>query len=85
MGVVGRRTAVVYARGPGVGSLVVPAVSETAPPASDDERHPVTPAYADVSLAVAKAVSPPTQIKTNGFVNTLRGTLNDALNSQALL
>jgi multiple sugar transport system substrate-binding protein len=47
--------------------------------------RPVTPAYADVSLAVAKAVSPPTQIKTNGFVNSLRGTLKDALNSQALL
>jgi multiple sugar transport system substrate-binding protein len=47
--------------------------------------RPVTPAYADVSLAVAKAVSPPTSIETNGFVNTLRGTLKDALNSQALL
>jgi multiple sugar transport system substrate-binding protein len=47
--------------------------------------RPVTPAYADVSLAVAKAVSPPTSIKTDGFVNTLRGTLKDALNSQALL
>jgi multiple sugar transport system substrate-binding protein len=47
--------------------------------------RPVTPAYADVSLAVAKAVSPPTSIKTNGFVNSLRGTLKDALNSQALL
>jgi multiple sugar transport system substrate-binding protein len=47
--------------------------------------RPVTPAYADVSLAVAKAVSPPTEIQTNGFVNSLRGTLKDALNSQALL
>jgi trehalose/maltose transport system substrate-binding protein len=47
--------------------------------------RPVTPAYADVSLAVAKAVSPPINIKTDGFVNTLRGTLKDALNSQALL
>jgi len=47
--------------------------------------RPVTPAYADVSLAVAKAVSPPTSIKTDGFVNALRGTLKDALNSQALL
>src|SRR3954452_23793683 len=47
--------------------------------------RPVTPAYADVSLAVAKAVSPPTSIETNGFVNSLRGTLKDALNSQALL
>jgi trehalose/maltose transport system substrate-binding protein len=47
--------------------------------------RPVTPAYADVSLAVAKAVSPPINIKTDGFVNRLRGTLKDALNSQALL
>jgi multiple sugar transport system substrate-binding protein len=47
--------------------------------------RPVTPAYADVSLAIAKAVSPPSSIQTNGFVNSLRGTLKDALNSQALL
>jgi multiple sugar transport system substrate-binding protein len=47
--------------------------------------RPVTPAYADVSLAIAKAVSPPSSIQTNGFVNALRGTLKDALNSQALL
>ena len=47
--------------------------------------RPVTPAYADVSLAIAKEVSPPTQIQTNGFVDSLRGTLKDALNSQALL
>jgi multiple sugar transport system substrate-binding protein len=47
--------------------------------------RPVTPAYADVSLAIAKDVSPPNQIQTNGFVNSLRGTLNDALDSQALL
>jgi multiple sugar transport system substrate-binding protein len=47
--------------------------------------RPVTPAYADVSLAVAKAVSPPIDIKTDGFVNSLRGTLKDALNSEALL
>jgi multiple sugar transport system substrate-binding protein len=47
--------------------------------------RPVTPAYADVSLAIAKAVSPPSSIQTNGFVDALRGTLSDALNSQALL
>jgi ABC-type glycerol-3-phosphate transport system substrate-binding protein len=47
--------------------------------------RPVTPAYADVSLAIAKAVSPPSSIKTDGFVNALRGTLGDALKSQALL
>jgi multiple sugar transport system substrate-binding protein len=47
--------------------------------------RPVTPAYADVSLAIAKAVSPPTQIKLNNFVDTLRTTLDDALNSRSLL
>jgi multiple sugar transport system substrate-binding protein len=47
--------------------------------------RPVTPAYADVSLAIAKAVSPPSSIQTNGFVDALRGTLKDALNSGALL
>ncbi|MDX6658179.1 MAG: trehalose/maltose transport system substrate-binding protein [Solirubrobacteraceae bacterium] len=47
--------------------------------------RPETPAYADVSLAIAKAVSPPTQIKTKGFVAALRGTLEDALKSRSLL
>ena len=47
--------------------------------------RPVTPAYADVSLAVAKAVSPPTSIKLDGFVDSLRSTLKDAVKSQALL
>jgi multiple sugar transport system substrate-binding protein len=48
--------------------------------------RPETPAYADVSLAIAKAVSPPSSIKTGpSFLDSLRGTLNDALNSQALL
>jgi multiple sugar transport system substrate-binding protein len=47
--------------------------------------RPVTPAYADVSLAIAKAVSPPSSIQLNGFVDNLRGTLKDALNSGALL
>ena len=47
--------------------------------------RPQTPAYADVSLAIAKAVSPPSSIDTNGILNRLRGTLKDALNSGALL
>src|SRR3954453_5229903 len=47
--------------------------------------RPVTPAYADVSLAIAKAVSPPSSIKLDNFAQTLRGTLKDALNSGALL
>jgi hypothetical protein len=38
-----------------------------------------------VSLAIAKAVSPPSSIKVNGFVNALRGTLSDAVKSQALI
>lgn len=52
---------------------------------ADAAVRPVTPAYADVSLAIAKAVSPPSSIQTNGFVDALRGTLKDALNSGALL
>jgi multiple sugar transport system substrate-binding protein len=52
---------------------------------SNGAIRPVTPAYADVSLAIAKAVSPPSSIKVNGFVNALRGTLKDAVKSQALL
>ncbi|HEX4734244.1 MAG TPA: ABC transporter substrate-binding protein [Thermoleophilaceae bacterium] len=47
--------------------------------------RPVTPAYADVSLAIAKAVSPPSSIKVQGFVDALRGTLKDAVKSQALI
>jgi multiple sugar transport system substrate-binding protein len=47
--------------------------------------RPQTPAYADVSLAVAKAVSPPSSIDTNGFTGRLKSTLDDALNSKALL
>ena len=47
--------------------------------------RPQTPAYADVSLAIAKAVSPPSSIKPNSLVKSLRSTLKDALKSQALL
>lgn len=46
--------------------------------------RPVTPAYADVSLAVYKTVSPPTAIQLNGFVPTLRSRLSDALQSKGL-
>jgi multiple sugar transport system substrate-binding protein len=46
--------------------------------------RPVTPAYADVSLAVYKTVSPPTAIQLNGFVPTLRSRLSDALESKGL-
>jgi len=47
--------------------------------------RPQTPAYADVSLAIAKAVSPPSSINPKSLVKSLSGTLKDALKSQALL
>jgi multiple sugar transport system substrate-binding protein len=46
--------------------------------------RPQTPAYADVSLAIAKTVSPPSNINLNGFVDDLRGKLGDALDSKGL-
>lgn len=46
--------------------------------------RPVTPAYADVSLAVYKTVSPAANIKLDGFVEDLRAKLKDALNSKGL-
>ena len=46
--------------------------------------RPQTPAYADVSLAIAKTVSPPSEIQLNGFVDDLRSKLSDALNSKGL-
>jgi multiple sugar transport system substrate-binding protein len=46
--------------------------------------RPQTPAYADVSLAIATSVSPPQSIKVNGFDNSLNGKLKDALNSKGL-
>jgi multiple sugar transport system substrate-binding protein len=46
--------------------------------------RPQTPAYADVSLAIAKTVSPPSNINLGGFVDDLRSKLDDALNSKAL-
>jgi multiple sugar transport system substrate-binding protein len=47
--------------------------------------RPQTPAYADVSLAVAKAVSPPSGIEVDGFTDRLAGTLEDALESKGLI
>jgi multiple sugar transport system substrate-binding protein len=46
--------------------------------------RPQTPAYADVSLAIATTVSPPSDIQLNGFVANLRGKLQDALESKGL-
>jgi multiple sugar transport system substrate-binding protein len=46
--------------------------------------RPQTPAYADVSLAISKTVSPPSKIKPDGFVDDLRSKLSDALQSKGL-
>jgi multiple sugar transport system substrate-binding protein len=46
--------------------------------------RPQTPAYADVSLAIYKLVSPAQSIELDGFVNTLKDRLDDALNSKGL-
>ena len=46
--------------------------------------RPQTPAYADVSLAIATTVSPPSNIDLNGFVASMRGRLRDALESKGL-
>jgi multiple sugar transport system substrate-binding protein len=46
--------------------------------------RPQTPAYSDVSLAIATTVSPPSAIELNGFVSSLRAKLQDALESKGL-
>jgi multiple sugar transport system substrate-binding protein len=46
--------------------------------------RPQTPAYADVSLAIATTVSPPSNIQPGGFVANLRAKLQDALESKGL-
>jgi multiple sugar transport system substrate-binding protein len=46
--------------------------------------RPVTPAYADVSLAIYKSTSPAANIKLDGFVPDLRSKLKDALESKGL-
>jgi multiple sugar transport system substrate-binding protein len=46
--------------------------------------RPQTPAYSDVSLAIATTVSPPSNINLNGFVAGLRAKLQDALESKGL-
>jgi multiple sugar transport system substrate-binding protein len=47
--------------------------------------RPQTPAYADVSLAIQKALSPPSNINPSSVVSTLKSELKDALSSEALL
>ena len=46
--------------------------------------RPQTPAYEDVSLAIATTVSPPSNIELGGFVPSLRAKLQDALESKGL-
>jgi multiple sugar transport system substrate-binding protein len=46
--------------------------------------RPQTPAYADVSLALATTVSPPSKIQLSGFVANLRGKLEQAVQSKGL-
>ena len=46
--------------------------------------RPQTPAYEDVSLAIATTVSPPSNIELGGFVPNLRAKLQDALESKGL-
>jgi multiple sugar transport system substrate-binding protein len=47
--------------------------------------RPQTPAYADVSLAIQKALSPTSNINPSSVVSTLKSELKDALSSESLL
>jgi multiple sugar transport system substrate-binding protein len=47
--------------------------------------RPQTPAYADVTLAIQKALSPTSSINPSTVVATLKSELKDALSSEALL
>ena len=47
--------------------------------------RPQTPAYADVTIAIEKALSPPSAINPKTVVNTLRSELKSALSSGALI
>lgn len=52
---------------------------------NDAAVRPQTPAYADVSLTIAKSVSPQAQIDTKTFVGDLKAKLKDALESKGLI
>ena len=52
---------------------------------SDYGIRPQTPAYADVTLAIQKALSPTSNINPSTVVSTLKGELKNALSSKALL
>ena len=47
--------------------------------------RPQTPAYADVTIAIEKALSPPGSIKPTSVLGTLRSELKSALSSGALI
>jgi multiple sugar transport system substrate-binding protein len=47
--------------------------------------RPQTPAYADVTLAIQKALSPTSSIDPSSVVSKLKSELKDALSSEALL
>jgi multiple sugar transport system substrate-binding protein len=47
--------------------------------------RPVSPAYNDVSLAVQDTLHPPGSVSPRGDVSTLRGRVDDAINSRGLL
>jgi multiple sugar transport system substrate-binding protein len=47
--------------------------------------RPQTPVYADVTLAIQKALSPAASINPGSVVNTLTSEIKDALSSEALL
>ncbi len=47
--------------------------------------RPETPAYADVSLAIATTLSPPGRVKGDAAVEELRQRISDALTSKGLL
>ncbi|MEA2198237.1 MAG: trehalose/maltose transport system substrate-binding protein [Solirubrobacteraceae bacterium] len=47
--------------------------------------RPQTPVYADITLAIQKALSPTSAINPNSVVRSLRSEIKDALSSKALL
>lgn len=47
--------------------------------------RPKSPAYADISLAIQKSLSPTSSIQPSSVVDSLRGQINKALSSGALL
>ncbi|MFE7859997.1 ABC transporter substrate-binding protein [Streptomyces sp. NPDC057403] len=47
--------------------------------------RPLTPAYQNVSIAVSHTLSPPSGIKPASSVNTIRGQIDDALQSKGVI